>query len=214
MKKIIIWLCAAAALILLFVGASALYEKLSDESGNGNLVIDMPQNTQSSSDSQTTDSSDSKSTDGTATDTQSGQTATNPAPNFTVLDKDGNTVEFSSKTGKPIILNFWASWCPPCKAEMPDFEEAYKKYGDKVEFMMVNLTDGYQETLQKAKAHVSSNGYTFPVYFDTESTGAYAYNISSVPATYIIDAEGNIVAHAIGMITASDLEAAIALVTN
>ena len=206
MKKLIIWLCIAAALILFFAGASALYEKLSGEGGSGNLVIDMPQGAQSSQ--------GSGNPDRTPSGASSGQSTTNPAPNFTVLDKDGNTVEFSSKKGKPIILNFWASWCPPCKAEMPDFEEAYKKYGDKVEFMMVNLTDGNRETLQKAKDHVSSNGYTFPVYFDTQSTAAYAYSISSVPATYIIDAEGNIVAHAIGMITANDLEAAILLVTE
>jgi thiol-disulfide isomerase/thioredoxin len=203
MKKMIIWLCVAAALVLFFVGASALYEKLSGENKNGNLIIDAPQGSQSASGS-----------DSTPSDTSSEQTTATPAPNFSVLDKDGNTVEFSSKKGKPIVLNFWASWCPPCKAEMPDFEEAYKKYGDEVEFMMVNLTDGYQETLQKAKEHVSSNGYTFPVYFDTESSGAYAYNISSVPATYIIDAEGNIVAHAIGMMTAADLETAITLVTK
>ena len=205
MKKMIIWLCTAVALVLFFVGASALYEKLSGENGNGNLVIDGSQNASSS---------DIKSSDSSATDAKSEQDAKNLAPNFTMLDKDGKTVELSSKKGKPIILNFWASWCPPCKAEMPDFEEAYKKYGNEVEFMMVNLTDGYQETLQKAKEHVSSNGYTFPVYFDTESTGAYAYNISSVPATYVIDAEGNIVAHAIGMMTAEELESAIALLTK
>jgi thiol-disulfide isomerase/thioredoxin len=208
MKKMMIWLCVAAALVLFFVGASALYEKLSGDNKNGNLIIDVPQGSQSAS------SSDSKKDVSTATDTQSTQDGKNLAPNFTMLDKDGNTVEFSSKKGKPIILNFWASWCPPCKAEMPDFEEAYKKYGDEVEFMMVNLTDGYQETLQKAKEHVSSNGYTFPIYFDTESSGAYAYNISSVPATYVIDTEGNIVAHAIGMMTAEDLETAITLVTK
>ena len=182
-----------------------MYEKLSGENGNGNLVIDGSQNASSS---------DIKSSDSSATDAKSEQDAKNLAPNFTMLDKDGKTVELSSKKGKPIILNFWASWCPPCKAEMPDFEEAYKKYGNEVEFMMVNLTDGYQETLQKAKEHVSSNGYTFPVYFDTESSGAYAYNISSVPATYVIDTEGNIVAHAIGMMTAEDLETAITLVTK
>lgn len=205
MKKMMIWLCVATALVLFFVGASALYEKLSGENGNGNLVIDGSQNASSS---------DIKSSDGSASDLKSEQDAKNLAPNFTMLDKDGKTVELSSKKGKPIILNFWASWCPPCKAEMPDFEEAYKKYGNEVEFMMVNLTDGYQETLQKAKEHVSSNGYTFPVYFDTESSGAYAYNISSVPATYVIDTEGNIVAHAIGMMTAEDLETAITLVTK
>lgn len=133
----------------------------------------------------------------------------NLAPDFTVLDWDGNAVKLSDLVGKPIVLNFWASWCPPCKAEMPDFEEAYKKYGDKVIFMMVNLTDGYSETIDTAKAHIVSSGYTFPVYFDVAFQGAYAYQVESIPQTCFINARGQLVSTSVGMIDGATLEARI-----
>ena len=64
------------------------------------------------------------------------------APDFTVLNQKENEVHFDDLKGKPIILNFWASWCGPCQSEMPDFEEAYEKYGNDIDFMMINMTDG------------------------------------------------------------------------
>ena len=96
---------------------------------------------------------------------------TTPAPDFTVLDYDGKEVKLSAFKGKPVVLNFWASWCGPCKSEMPDFNEIYQEYKDQICFMMVNLTDGTQETMEKAKAYVDGQGYSFPVYFDTKSEG-------------------------------------------
>ncbi len=131
------------------------------------------------------------------------------APDFAVLDASGGTLHLSDLRGTPVVLNFWASWCPPCKAEMPDFEEMYKLYGDRVEFLMVNLTDGQRETMDLAKAHVADNGYTFPVYFDTASLAAEAYRISSIPTTYFISADGTIVSGASGMLDAASLEEGI-----
>lgn len=131
------------------------------------------------------------------------------APGFTVIDGDGNAISLADMRGKPVILNLWASWCPPCKAELPDFEAAYKNYGDTIHFMMVNLTDGYQETAEKAKSFIADTGYTFPVYFDTESEAAIAYNATSIPATYFIDAEGNLVVYAHGMLNAENLQKGI-----
>ena len=120
------------------------------------------------------------------------------APDFTVEDLDGNKYKLSDFRGKPVIVNFWASWCGPCKMEMPDFEELYKEYGDKINFLMVNMTDGNQETKYKASKHISDNGYTFPVYYDTETEAAYAYGVSSIPATYFIDSEGYPVVYGVG----------------
>lgn len=131
------------------------------------------------------------------------------APGFTVQDGDGNAVSLADMIGKPVILNLWASWCPPCKAEMPDFEAAYKEYGDTIHFMMINMTDGFQETVEKAKSFLADVGYTFPVYFDTESEAAIAYNATSIPATYFIDAEGNLVVYARGMLDAENLQKGI-----
>ena len=122
----------------------------------------------------------------------------NTAPDFTVLDANGKKIRLSEKFGKPIIINFWATWCPPCKKELPDFDKLCKEYGDKVVFMMVNLTDGRRDTVDGTKSFVSKNGYTFPVYFDTENNGAAAYNVSSIPQTTFIDANGNVYTTRIG----------------
>lgn len=122
----------------------------------------------------------------------------NTAPDFTVLDANGKKIRLSDNFGKPIVINFWATWCPPCKRELPDFDKLCKEYGDKVVFMMVNLTDGRRDTVDGTKSFVSKNGYTFPVYFDTEYNGADAYNVSSIPQTTFIDANGNVYTTRIG----------------
>ena len=114
--------------------------------------------------------------------------------------------------GMPVVLNFWASWCPPCKAEMPDFDEIAKQYEGKVAFMMVNLTDGQSETLDSAKSFISSMGYTFPVYFDTTSEAAYVYGIQSIPTTFFIDAEGYLVAYYEGSMDGDTLLRGISMI--
>jgi thiol-disulfide isomerase/thioredoxin len=136
----------------------------------------------------------------------------NAVPDFTILDMNGNEVKLSDFFGKPIVLNFWASWCPPCKAELPDFEEACKRYEGKVTFLMVNLTDGKRETVEVAKEYVASQGYTFPVYFDTKYEAAYVYGVSSIPQTYFINADGSLEARATGMISAARLEEGIGMI--
>lgn len=136
------------------------------------------------------------------------------APDFEVLDKDGNTVKLSDFRGKPVVVNFWATWCPPCKAELPDFDEAAATYGDQVTFLMVNLTDGIRDTVSGVKTFVTDNGYTFPVYFDTTYSAANAYRVSSIPTTYFINAAGEIVGSKVGMISAVELESYIKLLTE
>jgi len=121
-------------------------------------------------------------------------------PDFTVVDAAGNEVLLSSFAGKPIVLNFWASWCGPCKSEMPGFQEIYTQYGSDVQFLMVNMT-GFGESKQAAMDYITSQGYTFPVYYDIWNSAAMAYNVTAIPATYFIDAYGNGVAHASGAIS-------------
>ena len=136
----------------------------------------------------------------------------NLAPDFTVFDIDGNAVKLSDFQGKPVILNFWASWCGPCKAEMPDFEEVYKELGEDVVFLMVNLTDGYSETVSSAKSFLEGTGYTFPVYFDTLSEGAMTYQVYSIPCTYFLDRNGSLVSRNVGMITGDALRQGIDMI--
>ena len=136
------------------------------------------------------------------------------APDFTVYDADGNPLTLSSLRGKPVIVNFWASWCSPCKGEMPDFEKAYKAYGGDIQFLIVNMTDGDRETVDTAKAYIDSVGYSFPVYYDTALSAAYAYGVYSIPATYFINAEGYCIAYANSMLDLETLERGISMITE
>ncbi len=112
-----------------------------------------------------------------------------PAPDFTMLDINGNEIKLSDFFGKPIVLNFWASWCPPCKSEMPHFDKVYNELKDDVVFMMVDSVDGGRETIEKGKKFINDNGYSFPIYFDENNE----YGISALPTTIFIDKNGNIV---------------------
>ena len=129
----------------------------------------------------------------------------NTAPDFTVLDSYGSSVRLSGKFGKPIVINFWATWCSPCRQELPDFNRLYSEYGDRVTFMMVNLTDGLRDTVEGTKSFVAQNGYTFPVYFDTGRGAANAYGVSSIPQTTFIDRSGNIYTTRIGAMNEATL---------
>lgn len=134
------------------------------------------------------------------------------APDFTVYDADGNGHSLSDFRGKPVVLNFWASWCGPCKSEMPDFEEKFQQYGGDIHFVMVNLTDGSRETVETASEFILDQGYTFPVYFDTAMDGAITYGINAVPVTFFVDAEGNFVARGQGALSAEALQQGIDMI--
>jgi thiol-disulfide isomerase/thioredoxin len=138
---------------------------------------------------------------------------TGSAPNFAVLDKEGNAVQLSDFAGKPVVLNFWATWCGYCKVEMPDFDQAYKEYPDVV-FMMIDATDGMYETREKADAYVKEQGFSFPVYYDVSNLAQNAYVISGYPTTVFINAQGDVVAKEVGMISYETLIAGIKLITE
>ena len=105
------------------------------------------------------------------------------------------------------MINFWATWCPPCRSELPAFESLYAEYGDRIDFMMVNLTDGERDTVSVVQDFVAEQGYTFPVYFDTEFSAADAYQIYSIPVTVFVRADGTIAAQQIGAMQESNLRA-------
>ena len=136
------------------------------------------------------------------------------APDFTVFDAGGNPHKLSDFFGKPIVLNFWASWCGPCKMEMPDFQEKYLEQGQQIQFLMVNLTDGQRETVETASAFIASQGYSFPVFYDTAYEAANTYGVYSIPATYFLDALGQGVAWASGALDAETLQKGIDMITG
>ena len=140
-----------------------------------------------------------------------GENEYDPAPDFTVYDADGKPVKLSDMKGKPVVLNFWASWCPPCKAEMPDFDAVCKEYEGKVIFMMVNLTDGERETVESARNFIHMMEYSFPVYYDTDMEASNTYGIQSIPTTFFIDADGGLVAYGSGALSENELRRGISM---
>ncbi len=124
----------------------------------------------------------------------SGNTGVNEgdmAPDFTMNTLDGKEVKLSDYKGKKVVLNLWASWCPPCKAEMPHMQKYYEENKDKknVEILAVNLT-----TMEKDQSNIQSfvddYGLTFPIPLDESGDIGVAYQAFSIPTTYMIDTTG------------------------
>ena len=134
-----------------------------------------------------------------------------PAPDFTVYDEAGNEVHLSDYLGKPVVVNFWASWCGPCRMEMPEFQEKHLELGGEVQFLIINMTGG-RETVETARDFIAGQGYTFPVLYDTEGDAAVTYGAYALPTTYFIDAEGYAIAQARGAINSETLQAGIDMI--
>lgn len=113
------------------------------------------------------------------------------APDFTLVNLDGTSFNLSDHIGKPILLTLWASWCSPCKAEMPAFNQVYQELGpENVLVLGVNVTS--QDDAAKVKAFVEENKLSFPVLMDTQGEVANLYRLRGLPMTYFIDSQGKI----------------------
>jgi peroxiredoxin len=133
-----------------------------------------------------------------AADTKSSTEKRIAATDFKLKDLDGKEVSLSDFKGKKVFLNFWASWCPPCKEEMPDIEKLYEETKDSdLVILAVNLG----ETKNTTKSFIDNNKYNFQVLLDSDQSVANQYNITKIPTSYFIDKEGNIVSTVSGGLT-------------
>lgn len=182
------WIIMLVIMALVFVGAYFTYQHLSETIGDDLIGSQTPGN-----------------------DTQQ-EAQTVQAPDFTVYDGAGNPVKLSDFVGKPIVLNFWASWCGPCKSEMPEFQQVFEELDGKVQFLMVNATGG-RETVETAKDFIEKSGYTFPVFYDTDGKASTVYAVTALPTTFFIDSEGNVVTWAKGAISGDMLLQGIGMIS-
>jgi peroxiredoxin len=128
------------------------------------------------------------------------------APPFTLSDTSGKSVQLSDFKGKKVILNFWATWCPPCQKEMPDMQAFYEKYGNDVQLLAVNLTSS-EGSKQAVSKFLKEKQFTFRVLLDDQdSVGSKKYRVSTIPTSYFIDEEGKIVQRVNGPMTLKQME--------
>ncbi len=167
-------------LVIIIGGSTFLYQRY-----KGAVDMTLPDNR--------TESAGNSETAGTEPAESEAEREPVTAPDFTVTDQDGNEVTLSELRGKPVVLNFWASWCPPCKGEMPEFNKVYEELGEEVHFMMIDAVDGSRETVESGAAYIAEQEYTFPVYFDVGQTVIMQYGVRAFPSTLFIDAQGIIV---------------------
>lgn len=198
---------AVVAFAVLLIGAGIAYSVLApsaEREVSGGNVVNVAE---APTDDTSPNGNGANAAEGDATDGTNGTDAQDAAaPEFTMTNAEGDTLTLADFRGKPVLLNFWASWCGPCKSEMPAIQAAYEQYGDQVQFVIVNMTGMGGETEAAASALIAQEGYTFPVYFDVDNSAAMAFGVTSIPQTYLVDADGNIIAGVRGAMTEAVLE--------
>lgn len=137
-----------------------------------------------------------------------------PAVDFTLTDQFGNTHSLSDYKGKTIFLNFWATWCPPCRAEMPDIQKIYETYDTEGDDALIVLgvaapNYGDEKDEEGIKSFLKENGYTYPVLMDTNAELFGAYGIYSFPTTFMIDRDGNVFGYASGQLSEDTMKSII-----
>ncbi|MFZ5643779.1 MAG: TlpA family protein disulfide reductase [Bacillota bacterium] len=128
-----------------------------------------------------------------------------PAPDFTLVDLNGKEVRLSDFRGKKVLVNFWATWCTPCRQEMPLLQEFHEKAGGKDwQVLTVNITST-EKSVAVVQQYVSANNYTFPVLLDQKGAIAALYSIRGIPASFILNEKGEVVKTKVGPFTESEM---------
>ena len=163
------------------------------------------------------DSTDTE-TESPADPADSPEAETVPAPDFTLEDQYGNVHTMADYKGKTIFLNFWATWCPPCRAEMPEIQEIYEEYGENQSDVIIlgvaSPNTGREGNVESITAFLEENNYTYPVVMDDGGSLAYYYGISAYPTTFMIDSSGNVYGYVTGQITKDIMQSIIEQTMN
>lgn len=133
-------------------------------------------------------------------------------PNTQLLDEEGKSVDLHDFLGKPILINIWATWCPPCRNEMPLLEKAYDKYGQDIHFIMLNATDSRpSETTETVQVYLDETGLDLPVFYDQDQMNQITFGANVLPMTILIDKEGYLIKFIRGELTEDKLDELISL---
>lgn len=135
-------------------------------------------------------------------DASTGARAQMKAPDFTLTALDGTSFSLHTQANRPVFLNFWATWCGPCVAEMPDMQQLQNKMGDQIAIVGINLG----ESPEVVRQFVQVNGYSWLFLTDTRSAVGNLYAVSAIPTSIFVNARGTIVARRTGTLTRSDME--------
>lgn len=125
------------------------------------------------------------------------------ARDIVLTDMSGRQVSLDGFKGKTVVLNFWATWCPPCRGEMPEFDELdkeFKKSGEAV-LLAVNLTDGRRETPERVAKFLKETGYTMTVLLDEKQEAASFFGVRYIPTTFVLDKDGKLIGQIQGATT-------------
>ncbi len=123
-------------------------------------------------------------------------------PDFALVSTANETIRLSDYRGQIVVLNFWASWCPPCRAEMPEFQELHDQFTESGEAVLLLLNQiDRQETVEKGKEYLESNNYTMTNLLDYGAVGRQIFGIPGLPTTVVIDAEGYLASYVVGATT-------------
>lgn len=108
-------------------------------------------------------------------------------PEFEVTDQKGKQVKSTDFSGKPMLVVEWASWCPFCQRQLPVVQELYKKYGDQIDFVMLDMIESGKESKEMADEYIKEKDFTFPYYYDYGQTAADALKVQTIPSLYLVD---------------------------